>query len=145
MINNGAMLLETAPARDFTSQIFSSAPAMVKKEPVNGLRIWTKYDPATFSDSEYEIVPGMWDHEHCSICWKKIQEGAPYWQNSQKHILCNACHDTFQRRCENRKWNRDSVSTLPGKRRISEEAIACVGKSPEPYFLPDFGSSPKWR
>lgn len=71
---------------------------MVKKESVNGHRMWTEYDPDTFSEAEYEIVPGMWDHEHCAICWKRVQEGDPFWQNSEKHILCPSCHARFQKR-----------------------------------------------
>ena len=90
--------LGNSPARDFTLQIFSCKPAMVKKEPVNGHRMWTQYDSSKFSEKEYEIVPGMWDHEHCSICWMKISEGDPFWQNSAKHILCPSCHAKFEKR-----------------------------------------------
>jgi hypothetical protein len=89
--------LGNAPARDFASRVFVSKPAMVKKEPVNGHRMWTEYDPAKFSEEEYEMVPGMWDHEHCRVCWQKIQEGDTYWQNSQRQILCPSCYETFQK------------------------------------------------
>jgi hypothetical protein len=90
--------LGDTPARDFRRRIFSCSPAMVKKQPVNGHRMWTEYDPATFSDAEYDIVPGMWDHEHCSVCGEKIQEGDTFWQNSQKLILCLTCYAKFQKR-----------------------------------------------
>lgn len=89
--------LGTQPARDFQLRVFYSAPAMVKKEPVNGHRMWSKYDPTKFSDAEYELMPGMWDHEHCAICWEKIGEGDAYWENSQKRILCPTCHAKFER------------------------------------------------
>ena len=90
--------LGSSPARDFTSRVFACKPAMVKKTLVNGHRMWTEYDPSKFSAEEYEIVPGMWDHEHCAICSAKIREGDSYWQNSEWHILCPRCHDTFEKR-----------------------------------------------
>lgn len=90
--------LGTSPAPDFTPRVFSVKPAMVKKEPVNGHRMWTEYDPEKFSEVEYDVVPGMWDHEHCAICYAKIQEGDAYWQNSQRQILCPDCHAKFLQR-----------------------------------------------
>jgi|GEM_PF-3913907 len=72
--------LGTAPERDFTRRSFVCAPAMVKKELVNGHRTWSPYDPSKFSKEEYDLVEGMWDHEHCAVCWQKIQAGDPYWQ-----------------------------------------------------------------
>jgi len=87
-----------SPARDFVRKVFSCEPAMVKRELEHGMRMWAKYDPATYTEKEYEIVPGMWDHEHCSVCWHKILEGKPFWQNSQDHILCVSCNATFQKR-----------------------------------------------
>ncbi len=90
--------LGAAPMRDFTSRVFTRKPAMVKKEPVNGHRMWTEYDPTRFSEEEYDLVPGMWDHEHCAICFAKIQEGDTYWQNSRRQILCPSCHEKFEKR-----------------------------------------------
>ncbi len=90
--------LGSSPARDFERMVFSREPAIVKRERENGLRMWTKYDPTTFTEKEYEIVPGMWDHEHCSVCWHKVSEGEPFWQNSQKHILCVSCYAAFEKR-----------------------------------------------
>jgi hypothetical protein len=90
--------LGSAPVLDFTSRVFTCKAAMVKKEPVNGHRIWTEYDPATFSEEEYEIIPGMWDHEHCAVCWARIQESDQYWENSERQILCPKCHAALQKR-----------------------------------------------
>jgi hypothetical protein len=90
--------LGDAPKHDFVKRVFACSPAMVKKEPVNGHRMWSKYDPARFSIEEYEVVEGMWDHEHCSVCWQKIQTGNPYWLNSQNFILCPGCCEKFQER-----------------------------------------------
>ena len=71
---------------------------MVKKDPVNGHRMWTPFDAATFSKEEYDVVEGMWDHEHCAVCGERIESGNLYWLNSQNFILCPACHEVFQKR-----------------------------------------------
>jgi hypothetical protein len=90
--------LGTAPKRDFTQRVFACTPAMVKKELVKGARMWSQYDPAKFTKEEYDIVEGMWDHEHCAVCWHRILTGDTYWQNSQNFILCPGCHEKFQKR-----------------------------------------------
>lgn len=90
--------LGAAPKRDFVQRAFACTPAMVKKELVNGHRMWSQYDPAKFTKEEYDIVDGMWDHEHCAICYAKIKTGDAYWQNSQNFILCPVCHEKFQKR-----------------------------------------------
>ncbi len=87
--------LGESPARDFKHQIFACRSAMVKKKPVNGHRMWTEFDPTTFSDAEYDIVPGMWDHEHCCVCWDSIKQNDSYFENSQKRILCPNCYEAF--------------------------------------------------
>jgi hypothetical protein len=90
--------LGRAPARDFTSHVFIPKAAMVSKQPVNGHRMWTEYDATKFTEEEYEIVPGMWDHEHCAICFADIREGDTYFQNSQRRILCPDCRAKFEKR-----------------------------------------------
>ncbi len=82
---------------DFALLTFAKSPAMVKREPVNGHRMWTKFDPAEFNERGCELVPDMWDHEHCRICWLSIQDGDGFWENSEKHILCLECYEEFRR------------------------------------------------
>lgn len=85
---------------DFVLQTFRKSPAMVAREPVNGHRMWTKYDPAVFDERVYELVPDMWDHEHCVICWDKILDGDGFWENGDGRILCEECHGEFLKRGE---------------------------------------------
>jgi hypothetical protein len=90
--------LGDSPARDFVRKEFACSAAMVKRTPEHGRRMWTKYDADNFSDAEYEIVPGLWDHEHCTVCWLKIQKGDAFWQNSEDHVLCEGCYELFKNR-----------------------------------------------
>ena len=85
------------PRLDFALKTFAVAPAMVKKKPVTGHRLWSKLDPERFNEEEHEIVEGKWDHEHCAVCWERIVAEAEYWENSEKHILCPKCHSEFLR------------------------------------------------
>jgi hypothetical protein len=90
--------LGSDPKRDFMERVFKPVAAMVKKEPVHGHRMWMPFDEATFSTEKYDLIEGMWDHEHCAICWERIEEGNAYWMNSQNFILCPTCHGKFQSR-----------------------------------------------
>lgn len=88
--------LGTHPILDFAERVFVPIAAMVKKEPVNGHRMWTQFDASRYDADEYDIVPGMWDHEHCCVCGKRIADGNRYWENSEAHILCPVCHAEFR-------------------------------------------------
>lgn len=81
---------------------------MVKKETVNGCRVWREYDPDEYTKEQYELVPDLWDHEHCAICSKRIVRGEPYFENSQRHILCPDCHSDFLRRSTDESPRRDT-------------------------------------
>lgn len=87
------------PLLDFTARIFVVGPAMVRKRPVNGHRLWTRLDPERFNEDDYEIVEGKWDHEDCVVCWTRISPGDEYWENSERHVLCAACHAELQKLC----------------------------------------------
>ena len=91
-------MLGAEPKRDFVLRTFNSSPAMVKKEPVNGHRMWTQFDPERYTKEEWDIVEGMWNHEECSICLIHIDEADPYWVSSENHILCPGCYEKFQKR-----------------------------------------------
>jgi len=83
--------LGSNPKLDFIFKQFFTSPAMVAKKPINGHRMWTKYDSERYTPSEYEVVEDMWDHEHCSVCYYKIKPKMSYWENSEGHILCDQC------------------------------------------------------
>jgi len=82
--------------RAFVQQTFATRPGLVAKEPVNGHRMTKDYHGEQYDESKFDLVPGMWDHEHCSVCWFKIKDGHTYWQNTKRiKLLCDACHDAL--------------------------------------------------
>ncbi len=84
--------------RTFVQRIFSTRPALVARAPVNGHRAWKDYHGEPFDTNEFELVEGLWDHEHCSVCWFTITDGYSYWENEGRiQVLCDACHDAFAR------------------------------------------------
>jgi hypothetical protein len=84
--------------RNFTQRLFLSQPALVAKQPVNGHRAWREYKGEPYDKSEFDLVEGMWDHEHCAICFFTISDGFTYWENNRRiKLLCDACHEAFVR------------------------------------------------
>jgi hypothetical protein len=82
--------------RAFTQRTFSLRPSLVAKEPVNGLRLWKDYDGEDYDPSKFTLVEGMWDHEHCFVCWFTIKEGFTYWENTKRvKLLCDACYEAL--------------------------------------------------
>jgi hypothetical protein len=88
--------------RAFVQRTFSSHAALVAKQPVNGHRMWTDYRGQPYDKSEFDLVDGMWDHEHCSICWFTIKDGFTYWENTNRiTLLCDACCEAFTKMVAN--------------------------------------------
>jgi hypothetical protein len=84
--------------RDFQQVTFSTRPALVAREPVNGHRMWKDYHGEPYDESKFDLVEGMWDHEHCSVCWFSIQDKHTYWQNEGRiQLLCDACYEAFSK------------------------------------------------
>ena len=84
--------------RHFVQRTFASGPALVSKEDIDGHRMWTIYDGKPFDASKFELVEGMWDHEHCSICWFRIEDGHTYWENDRRSTLfCDACYEAYSK------------------------------------------------
>lgn len=52
---------------------FSSQPAFVKLHP-DGTREWRPAAPGDEHRTDGEVVPAMWDHEHCAFCNCHISE-----------------------------------------------------------------------
>ncbi len=78
--------------RSFVQRTFASHAALVAKTK----RMWTDYHGQAYEESEFDLVEGMWDHDHCQICWFRITDGFTYWENSNRvKLLCDACHEAF--------------------------------------------------
>ena len=84
--------------KKFVQTVFVPYPALVNKEPVNGWRRWGPYDGGQYDHHKYEVVKGMWDHEHCCICNFRIREGHSYWFNEgQVRLLCDECYQYYRK------------------------------------------------
>jgi hypothetical protein len=80
--------------REFSQSTFRACPALVSKVLMNGQRMWKPYYGGEFDRNQFDIVEGMWDHEHCSVCNFKITGGYSYWENKNRiKLLCDECHD----------------------------------------------------
>ena len=65
----------------------------------SGRPVWTS-EPSL--DEVREVVPGGWDHDHCDICWWKLDaSGDPDRSNGFSDgsygWLCRKCHDSLVR------------------------------------------------
>src|SRR5437870_3317205 len=82
--------------RQFVQRTFSPRAALVAKEPVDGHQAWQDYHGGPYDKSKFDLVPGQWDHEHCSVCYFTITNGYTYWENGRRiKLLCDACYETF--------------------------------------------------
>lgn len=78
--------------RAFVQRTFLSTAALVR----NDGKLWREYTGQPFDSSEFRIVEGMWDHEHCSVCFFTIKDGYSYWENTDRiKLLCDACHEAI--------------------------------------------------
>jgi hypothetical protein len=82
---------------NFVQRTFLTRPALIAKEPVNGHRMSKDYHGGPYDQSKFDLVEGVWDHDHCSVCWFKIRDGHTYWENGRRiKLLCDACHEVFE-------------------------------------------------
>jgi hypothetical protein len=46
--------------------------------------------------ARFEVIEGGWDHEHCDVCWARVENGVAYWPNVDEQVgqvdLCDACY-----------------------------------------------------
>ncbi len=73
-------------------------------DPRNDGDEWHVSKPYTgepFDPEEYELREGDWDHEHCDVCWFKVEDGTAYWPNIDPDAgqvdLCEACYPRVMR------------------------------------------------
>ena len=78
--------------RDFAHKTFHPIPALRSRADPGR---WTRYHGQTFDAGEWELVEGMWDHEHCEVCFAHIEPGMTYWASSRDTFLCDCCYDRY--------------------------------------------------
>ena len=84
--------------KSFIKKVFSPFPALVSKSPFDGHRMWKPYYGGEYNKELYDLIDGVWDHEHCSICDYKILDNHTYWANiNLVRLLCDECHDFFKK------------------------------------------------
>jgi hypothetical protein len=83
--------------RVFVQRTFYIRPSIRSKKAADG---WFQSRPdkgEPFDESEWTLVPGGWDHEHCSLCFSRINDGMNYWSNGNEiTILCDQCYDHYK-------------------------------------------------
>jgi hypothetical protein len=83
--------------KEFHNYSFHSYPALVSRKLINQHRMWKPYNGGQFDEEQFELVEGLWDHEHCSICNYKIENGHSYWANENRvQILCDECYEHYK-------------------------------------------------
>ena len=86
----------TISDRAFVRKTFHEYPSLRSKSPRNGYIESIPYRGQAFDANEWLIVPGGWNHEHCSLCWTTIKEGMTYSVNGNEvTILCDYCRDHY--------------------------------------------------
>ncbi len=84
----------------FVQRTFVTRSALVARALVNGCRVTKDYHGEHYDPELYDLVPGTWDHEHCSVCLFTICDDHTYWENGERiKLLCDACHEVYQRGC----------------------------------------------
>jgi hypothetical protein len=59
---------------------------------------WEKHGEQLVEDhpDQFELLEGGWDHEHCNVCWLRIEPGDWYWPNKDESVdevdLCEECY-----------------------------------------------------
>src|SRR5262249_17756355 len=80
----------------FVQKTFHPYPCLRSIAPLNedGGHLWGPYWGQPFDPRVFELVEGGWDHEHCDVCWARIEDGAIYWSNDgPEHVdLCSTCY-----------------------------------------------------
>ena len=47
--------------------------------------------------TEYHVIDGDWDHDHCEFCWDKFIEGVTgYCTLDKYHWICEKCFNDFK-------------------------------------------------
>src|SRR5262245_40066827 len=106
--------LDTFRRCTFARRVFTPRPSLWAKRPLDHCDLppdpravgkeWHVSKPYTgepFDPEEYELREGDWDHEHCDVCWFKVEDGTRYWPNVDPDAgqvdLCATCYPRVKR------------------------------------------------
>jgi hypothetical protein len=82
---------------DFTQSVFTPKSALVPRQKRPDGLLEQEFNGQAFDPSEFDLVPGRWDHQNCKSCLFRIVEGHSHWQNRTGTLLCDECHDYVMR------------------------------------------------
>ena len=83
-------------SRIWEKKIFSSQAGY--SIPIEGGRALTRLMPGEIMPEGATLEPNAWDHEHCSLCWKKIMEkGGDFTEgySDGNDWLCPECYNQY--------------------------------------------------
>jgi hypothetical protein len=89
------------PAADWRRTLFTPSDAQHYME--NGRSVWTKAPHVPDGAVPMEVVPGGWDHEHCTLCMERIGrmgDAYGYIATGPAYVgrhdwLCDACGEQY--------------------------------------------------
>jgi hypothetical protein len=82
----------------FVRRPYSDKDMLLALEPNDaGFYSSHAYHGEVFDPTQYRVVRGGWDHEHCFLCWAKVLPGGEWWaahpDNFEDEIgLCLDCY-----------------------------------------------------
>lgn len=85
----------------FVHRVFRPRDSYRSLEPpadfMEFLNEWQARGDDFFEDpTRFEVIEGGWDHEHCDVCWARIEDGDTYWPNEDEEAgqvdLCEKCY-----------------------------------------------------
>ena len=83
--------------KTFVQTTFYVLPSLRALRPEGGWICSKPYNGEGFDASAWEVVPGGWDHEHCTLCFAKIVDGMTYWANAGEVVsLCDRCFEHYR-------------------------------------------------
>ena len=91
------VVLRDLHTTDFVQGTFTAKPGLVARSQ-GGYTVSSEYHGQPFDADKQEVVPGHWDHEHCTVCRFRIEPGHTYWESRDTvWLLCDVCHDYVMR------------------------------------------------
>lgn len=70
-----------------------------KLEPLDGSGVMSRHYPSgdqtPVGSPKARIIPGGWDHEHCSLCKEHIDAGQLGYCDPDKRWICEKCYERY--------------------------------------------------
>jgi hypothetical protein len=88
----------------FVHKVFSLQASLeaIEPDPSGWIEV-IAYDGKDYDREKYRLIEAGWDHDHCYVCWQRIEPGDVDWANETPGVcpdLCESCYDELQRRIE---------------------------------------------